>query len=129
MKNSLLNFKEINDDRGSLASLEAFKNIPFEIKRVYYIYNTKANTSRGFHAHKDLKQVLICLNGSCDVVLDNRRRQITFHLNRPSQGLYVDKMIWHEMHNFTNDCILMVLASEHYDEQDYIRDYEEFLER
>lgn len=75
MKNNLLNFIDINDERGSLVSLEAFKNIPFEIKRVYYIYNTKADTARGFHAHKDLKQVLICVNGSCDVLLNDRRKR------------------------------------------------------
>ena len=126
-KNKVMNFKEIVDGRGSLVSLEACKNIPFEMKRVYYIYNTKTDESRGFHAHKELQQVLICVSGSCDVLLDNGKEKQTYHLNKPSQGIFVDKMIWREMHNFTEDCVLVVWASRYYEVEDYIRDYEEFL--
>lgn len=125
--NKLMDFKEISDNRGSLVSLEEYRNIPFEIKRVYYIYNTSTDVSRGFHAHKELQQVLICVNGSCDVILDDGIEKQTYHLNKPSQGVFVDKMIWREMHNFSEDCVLVVWASRYYEDEDYIRDYKEFL--
>lgn len=114
------------DNRGSLISLEAEKDIPFEIKRVYYIYNTN-NRPRGFHAHKKLQQLLICLSGSCKIVLDDGVKRQQIILDDPSKALFVSNMIWREMHDFSNDCILVVLANEHYDENDYIRDYDEFL--
>ncbi|MFD2442769.1 sugar 3,4-ketoisomerase [Bacillus sp. CGMCC 1.16607] len=126
-KSELTNFAKIEDVRGILISLEALRDIIFEIKRVYYIYNTKANLSRGFHAHKNLQQQIICVSGSCEVVLDNGKEKRCYHLNEPHQGLFVDKMIWHEMHNFSENCVLIVLASDYYNEEDYIRDYEDFI--
>ena len=127
MENSLVNFSVIEDKRGSLVSLEAQKNIPFEIKRVYYIYNTSVDSPRGFHAHKELKQILICTSGSCRVILDNGQKRIEYLLNSSRQGLFVDKMVWHEMLDFSDNHVLMVLASDYYDEEDYIRDYNAFL--
>ncbi|PGT82989.1 MULTISPECIES: sugar 3,4-ketoisomerase [Bacillaceae] len=128
MDNCLINFTVIGDNRGSLISLEALKNIPFEIKRVYYIYNTINDLPRGFHAHRELKQVLICTSGSCRVVLDNGETKMEHLLNKSSQGLIVNKMVWREMYDFSEDCVLMVLASDYYDEADYIRDYGVFLQ-
>lgn len=121
-------FKVIGDERGSLVALEELKNIPFEIKRVYYIYGVKDDLPRGFHAHKELQQVLICMNGSCKVLLDDGEKKEKVLLDKPSLGLLVDSMIWHEMYEFSNDCILMVLASDYYKESDYIRDYFTFVQ-
>lgn len=129
MDNCLVDFSVIGDKRGSLVSLEALKNIPFEIKRVYYIYNASSDLPRGFHAHKELQQVLICTSGSCRVILDDGQKKDEYLLNKSSQGLVVDKMKWREMHDFSDDCVLMVLASDYYNEEDYIRDYGEFLKR
>jgi len=123
----IINFNSIGDERGQLVSFEENKNIPFDVKRVYCIYATKKNVVRGLHAHKVLKQVAIALTGSCKFVLDdgyNREEQI---LNSPTQGLLIDSCLWREMHNFSDDCVLMVLASDYYDENDYVRDYQEFL--
>lgn len=122
-----IEFKEKIDQRGSLVPLEVNDDIPFEIKRVYYIFNVKENRPRGFHAHKNLEQVMICMQGSCEIVLDNGVRKKSIVLNRPIEGLYVPKMVWREMHNFSKDCILLVLASDTYNEIDYIRSYDEFL--
>ena len=129
MENCLVDFSVIGDKRGSLVSLEALKNIPFEIKRVYYIFNASSDLPRGFHAHKELQQVLICTSGSCKVILDDGQKKDEYLLNKSSQGLVVDKMKWREMHDFSDDCVLMVLASDYYNEEDYIRDYGEFLKR
>ena len=129
MDNCLVDFSVIGDKRGSLVSLEALKNIPFEIKRVYYIFNASSDLPRGFHAHKELQQVLICTSGSCKVILDDGQKKDEYLLNKSSQGLVVDKMKWREMHDFSDDCVLMVLASDYYNEEDYIRDYGEFLKR
>lgn len=115
------------DQRGKLVSLENMRNVPFEIKRVYYMFDTLPNEARGFHAHKDLEQVIIEMDGSCKFVLDDgsRREQVT--LNRPDVGLYIGKNMWREMHDFSYGCKLVVLASELYDEKEYIRSYDEFL--
>lgn len=121
-------FQSKGDDRGSLVALESAKNIPFEIKRVYYIFDTKSGVVRGLHAHKDLSQVMVCLKGSCRVVLDNGSTKEQVILDSPDKGLLIGSMMWREMHDFSADCVLMVLANEHYDESDYIRDYDEFLE-
>lgn len=120
-------FQSKGDDRGSLVALESAKNIPFEIKRVYYIFDTKSDVVRGLHAHKDLSQVMVCLKGSCRVVLDNGSTKEQVILESPNKGLLIDNMLWHEMHDFSADCVLLVLANEHYDESDYIRDYDDFL--
>lgn len=119
-------FQSKGDDRGSLVALESHKNIPFEIKRVYYIFDTKSDVVRGLHAHKNLSQVMVCLKGSCRVVLDNGCTKEQVVLDSPDKGLLIDSMIWREMHDFSADCLLLILASEHYAESDYIRDYDEF---
>lgn len=124
-----LTFKSLGDERGELVSLEEYKNIPFDIKRVYYLVRTKFQVSRGFHAHKNLKQVLVCISGSCKLVLDNGKRREAILLSSYKEGVLVESMIWREMHDFSEDCILLVIASELYDEDDYIRDYSEFLGR
>lgn len=123
----LIDFPVLGDDRGSLLVLEENNSIPFYIKRVYYIYGTQEGVVRGFHAHKDLKQVAICLNGSCRFVMDNGVDKSDVVLNSPSQGLLIDTMQWHEMYDFSSDCILLVLASDIYNEADYIRSYDDFL--
>ena len=117
----------MGDDRGNLISLEANMNIPFDFKRIYYIFENKIGTERGFHAHKNLSQVAICLHGSCTFVLDNGSEKETFVLNHKKQGLLIESMTWREMKDFSQDAVLMVVASEFYDENDYIRDYDEFL--
>ena len=127
MNDFLLDFPTISDQRGSLVALEQFKNIPFEIKRVYYIHGTKQKEARGFHAHLELQQVLICVSGSCKVIEDDGKERKEYTLNKPNQGLFVDRYIWREMFDFSDDCVLLVLASEYYDENDYIRSYEDFL--
>jgi dTDP-4-dehydrorhamnose 3,5-epimerase-like enzyme len=117
----------ISDDRGSLVSLEGNKNIPFNIKRVYYMYNIRPDQERGKHAHKELEQVIVCVSGSCAFVLDDGKTRETIELNQPDVGLYIGKNIWREIKNFSRGCVLMVLASEYYDEMEYIRNYDEFL--
>lgn len=123
----LINFKIKGDERGSLVAFEENHNVPFDIKRVYYIFATKGNVVRGKHAHKSLNQLLICTSGSCTILLDNGLEKNEFHLNNPQKGLYITGLLWREMFDFSSDCVLMVLASEYYDEGDYIRDYDEFL--
>jgi len=133
MHNSVFPFKLLElsvrgDERGSLIALEALSaQIPFEIKRVYYIFGTCAGVTRGKHAHHRLEQVLIAVSGSCDILLDNGSARKTIRLDNPAQGLYLSGFLWREMSNFSPACVLMVLASEHYDEKDYVRDYGEFL--
>ena len=122
-------FQSKGDDRGSLVALESQKNIPFEIKRVYYIFDTKTGVVRGLHAHKDLSQVMVCLMGSCRVVLDNGLIKEQVILDSPDKGLLIDSTMWREMHGFSANCVLLVLANEYYDESDYIRDYDEFLKQ
>lgn len=112
---------------GTLTPIEAPGEIPFEVKRLYYIYDVQDNIVRGKHSHKKLHQVLICIHGSVDIRLENYYGEEKYTLNDPSIGLYVGPNIWREMSNFTNDAILLVLASDHYDENDYIRDYDQYL--
>lgn len=120
-------FQQHGDERGSLVALEEFKDIPFEIKRVYYMYDTAEGVHRGFHAHKNLEQILVCIHGSCKIKLDNGHEQKVVSLEKPYEGLHVKSNMWREMYDFSEDAVLMVLASEYYDEKDYIRDYETFL--
>lgn len=120
-------FQQHGDDRGHLISLEEFNDIPFEIKRVYYMYDTKHGVRRGFHAHKTLEQILVCIHGNCKVLLDNGSQKKIIPLEKPYEGLYIANDIWREMYDFSDDAVLMVLASEVYMEEDYIRDYDEFL--
>jgi dTDP-4-dehydrorhamnose 3,5-epimerase-like enzyme len=128
---SLINtiyFKPLGDERGSLVALEGNVSVPFTIKRVYYIFGTKEGVARGFHAHRNLKQVAVCVTGSCRVVLDNGKHRESVMLKEATTGLVIDDLTWREIYDFSPDCVLMVLASEYYDESDYIRDYSVFKE-
>lgn len=120
-------FQPHGDDRGQLIALEEFKDIPFSVKRVYYMYDTKEGVVRGKHAHKSLQQILICIHGSCKILLDNGFEKKVVPLEKPYEGLYVVNDMWREMYDFSPDAVLMCLASDYYDESDYIRDYDEFL--
>lgn len=118
----------MGDERGKLIALEANKSdVPFDVKRVYYIFDTTPGTIRGHHAHKNLKQLLVATSGSCTIVCDDGKERKEFVLDWPDKALYIEGMIWREMKNFSKGAVLMVLASEYYDEGDYIRDYEVFL--
>lgn len=121
-------FQPHGDARGQLVALEEYKDIPFKIKRVYYIYDTLPGVIRGYHAHKNLQQILICIHGSCKIMLDNGHEKKVVPLEKPYEGVYVANYMWREMFDFSPDAVLMVLASELYDESDYIRDYDEFLQ-
>lgn len=121
-------FQQHGDERGMLVALETMKDIPFEIKRVYYMYDTKEGVRRGYHAHKSLEQILVCIHGSCKILLDNGYEKETVLLDKPHEGLYIANNIWREMFDFSSDAVLMVLASELYNEDDYIRDYDKFLD-
>ncbi len=120
-------FKPHGDNRGQLVALEEIKDIPFTIKRVYYMYDTVSGVIRGKHAHKSLQQILICIHGSCKVRLDNGTESKVVPLEKPYEGLYISNIVWREMYDFSEDAVLLVLASELYDESYYIRDYDEFL--
>lgn len=120
-------FQQHGDDRGQLVALEEYKDIPFEIKRVYYMYDTGEGVRRGYHAHKSLEQILICIHGSCKVLMDNGTEKKTVSLEKPYEGLYIANNIWREMFDFSPDAVLMVLASDYYNEEDYIRNYDEYL--
>jgi len=124
----VIDFETKGDERGNLISLEQNKNIPFDIKRVYYIFGTKGDVRRGFHAHKNLKQVLVCISGGCKIMLDDGKAKEEILLNSPNRGLLLKRIIWREMYDFSPNCILMVLANEVYNEKDYITNYKEFLE-
>ncbi|BBT96052.1 dTDP-6-deoxy-3,4-keto-hexulose isomerase [Aeromonas veronii] len=125
---NMIDFAALGDERGALVALEANRQIPFDIKRVYYIYGTVQGVARGFHAHKALKQVAICLKGSCRFVLDDGNERVEVLLDNPAQGLLIESFMWREMYDFSEDCVLMVLADQLYDELDYIRDYAQFIE-
>lgn len=125
----LVNFKTLGDERGSLIAIEQGYNAPFEIKRVYYIFDTKKGVERGFHAHINLKQIAIAVKGTCTFVLDDGKKREEVKLDNQNQGLFIEGLIWREMKDFSEDCVLVVLASEHYDESDYIRDYQEFIDK
>lgn len=120
-------FQPHGDERGQLVALEEGIDIPFEIKRVYYMYDTGEGVRRGFHAHKSLEQILVCVHGTCKVLLDNGTEKKIVPLETPYEGVYVSSGMWREMYDFSPDAVLLVLASELYDESDYIRDYDEFL--
>ncbi len=115
------------DKRGKLVALESLSDIPFEIKRIYYMFDTLPNESRGFHAHSRLEQVVIAMDGACRFVLDDGKKRESVVLNRPDEGLYIGPGMWREMHDFSYGCKLVVIASEHYDEKEYIRNYDDFL--
>ena len=121
-------FQPHGDQRGQLIALEEFKDIPFQIKRMYYMYGAAEGVTRGFHAYKSVQQVLVCIHGSCKIRLDDGTEKKVVPLEKPYEGLYVSNMMWREMFDFSPDAVLLAFASERYDESDYIRDYDEFLE-
>ena len=123
---SLVDLEVKGDKRGSLIALEDGINTPFEIKRCYYIYNTQKDVRRGFHAHKKLQQLAVCVSGSCSFYLDDGTSTKDIILDSPEKGLLLKGLIWREMYNFSDDCVLMVLADELYDESDYVRNYHDF---
>ncbi|MDD0975543.1 sugar 3,4-ketoisomerase [Pseudomonas fontis] len=124
---NLVDVQVLGDERGHLNVLEANRNIPFAIQRVYYLTATQPGVSRGFHAHKELEQMAVCVAGQCRMIMNDGHSVEEVMLDSPAKVLHVGKMIWHEMHDFSDDCVLLVLASDYYDEQDYIRNYEDFL--
>ncbi len=123
----IIKFPIIHDPRGNLSFIEGGRLWPYEIKRVYYLYDVPGGAERGGHAHKALHQLIIAMSGSFDVHLDDGTSKKTIHLNRSYYGLYVCPMTWREIDNFSSGAVCMVLASEYYDAQDYYRDYQEFL--
>ena len=123
----IIELPKIGEPRGNLTFIEGQRHIPFDIKRVYYLYDVPGGAERGGHAHKDLHQLIIAMSGSFDMVLDDGKEKKRFHLNRSYYGLYVCPMIWREMDNFSSGAVCLVLASNLYDEVDYYRNYQEFL--
>ena len=123
----IITLPKICDRRGNLSFIEGSIHIPFDISRVYYLYDVPGGSERGGHAHKDLQQLIIAMSGSFDVVLDDGVNKIRYHLNRSYIGLYIPHMIWRELDNFSSGAVCMVLASNRYDESDYYRNYESYL--
>jgi len=128
MNPTLINFRPLGDERGSLIAIEAEKSVPFEVRRVYYIFATKEGVERGFHAHKALNQVAVAVTGSCEMVLDDGECETSVLLDSAQKGVLIGPGVWRVMRNFSSDCVLLLLADQHYDEADYIRDYQEFIE-
>ena len=124
----IVNFPKISDPRGNLTFMEGERHVPFAIQRVYYLYDVPGGAERGGHAHHGLHQLIIAMSGSFDVLLDDGREKRRFHLNRSYYGVYVCPMMWRELDNFSSGSVCLVLASNRYDEADYIRDYPTFLE-
>lgn len=127
MQIKMYEFKPHGDARGQLVAIEENKDIPFDIKRVYYMYDTTEGVTRGYHAHKSLEQILICVHGSCKIRLNDGKEVEVVTLDKPFEGLYIANNMWREMFDFSPDAVLMVLASQHYDESDYIRNYDDFM--
>lgn len=123
----ILELPKISDPRGNLTFVEGGHHVPFDIQRVYYLYDVPGGAERGGHAHKDLHQLIIAMSGSFDIVLDDGKQKKRIHLNRSYYGLYICPMIWRELDNFSSGAVCMVLASNRYDESDYYRDYSEYL--
>jgi len=122
----LIDIPVVHDKRGNLSVIEGKQTIPFEIKRIYYLYDVPGGTKRGGHAHRKLEQLIIAASGSFTVVLHNGQKKESYNLNRSNMGLYIPKMTWREIENFSSGAVCLVLASEHYDESDYIRNFKEF---
>lgn len=127
MKPIEIEFPEHSSEYGVLNIIEGSRDIPFSIQRVYYITGVPTDMRRGFHAHKTLQQVLVCVHGSCEVLLDDGKEKTTVLLNSPQKGLLVQGCIWREMYHFTEGAVLLVLASDFYNEEDYIRNYDDFI--
>lgn len=127
MNYKIVTLQKHGDERGNLIALEENRDVPFPIRRVYYMFETGPGVRRGFHAHKELKQILICVSGSCMILLDDGKTKEEIVLDSPDKGLILGPDTWREMHDFSSDAVLMVCASEKYDENDYIRDYTQFL--
>ena len=125
---SIILHKVLGDHRGQLVAIEGGDSVPFDIKRVFYIYGTQKKVSRGDHSHYNTKQYLIAVNGSCKVTLDNGKTKQTFDLDEPKKGLFQDALIWGTMHDFSDDCVLLVFANDCYKSEDYITNYSKFLE-
>lgn len=126
-KPQLIDIPIVHDMRGNLSVVEGGELIPFDIKRLYYLYDVPGGATRGGHAHRMLRQLIIAASGSFDVILDNGKERTKYSLNRSYKGLYIPTMTWREIENFSSGAVCMVLASEHYDESDYIYDYDSFL--
>ena len=124
----LYDFPLLGDARGSLVVMDKNSGVPFIVKRGYYLFGTAQGQSRGFHAHKNLHQIAICVSGRCRMVLDNGIVRQDVWLNSATLGIDLPPMLWHEMYDFSSDCVLLVLASDYYDESDYVRDYKEFID-
>jgi len=124
----VIRHQPVIDERGNLLALEGNRNIPFPIRRIYYLYSLSKTGRRGFHAHKSLKQAVFCVSGSCVFKLDNGIEQMEIRLDSPEEGILISGPVWREMYNFSPDCVIMVCADQHFDESDYIRDYKEFIE-
>lgn len=124
----LIKLKNFNDNRGKLVVIENGETIPFIIKRLFYIYDTNYSAVRGKHANKKTEFVLINLSGSCEIRVTDSKKEALFKLDSPLSGLYIPKMIWKDMFHFTDDCVLLILASEHFSPDEYIRDYKEYEE-
>ena len=123
----IIDLRKIHDPRGNLTPIEGGDDIPFAIKRIYYLYDVPSGESRGSHAHKELQQLIIAANGSFTITLDDGQNKQAFTLNRPYQGLLIVPGIWRDLNDFSSGAVLLCLASEHYEAEDYIRDYTEFL--
>ncbi|EAH8787468.1 WxcM-like domain-containing protein [Campylobacter jejuni] len=123
----LINLKYFDDKNSTLIAIEKQVNCPFEVKRIFYIFDVPKNTIRGEHANLNSEFLFIALKGECKIKIDNGKEQKNFILNNPKQGLYMDKMLWKQMYDFSKDCILLVLSNTLYDTNEYIRDYNEFL--
>jgi len=124
----IIDLPKISDPRGNLTFIEGGRHIPFEIKRVYYLYDVPGGAERGAHGHRRLQQFIVAMSGSFDVILDDGFATRTIHMNRSYYGLYVSPLMWRDITNVSSGAVLMVLASELYDESDYFRDYNQFLE-
>lgn len=125
---AMIKLRCISDKYGKLVPIESSMDIPFDIRRVYYIYGVDGEQRRGFHSHNKLHQILICLNGSVKIQVQNAEKKEIFELNKPNEGLYIGPSVWREMYDFEEDAVLLVLASEHYDEDDYVRNYDKYLD-